>query len=206
MTPAPLQVGQAPSELALNRAGFTPLAFANAVRIGSSRPVYVAGLLRREPLIAPWSIGDDAVAARHRAVDERALARPGHAGQHDQHAERDVDVDVLQVVRAGAANLERARSPSARVGFSAARSSRCRPVSVSLARSRLDRALEDDLAAGRAGARPEVDDVVGDLDDLGLVLDDEDGVALVAQPSQQARSSAGCRADAARSWARRRRR
>src|SRR5674476_1624515 len=55
MTPAPLQVGQAPSELALNSAGFTPLAFANALRIGSSSPVYVAGLLRREPLIAPWS-------------------------------------------------------------------------------------------------------------------------------------------------------
>ncbi|GAP60369.1 hypothetical protein AHiyo1_38770 [Arthrobacter sp. Hiyo1] len=35
---------------------FTPLAFANAFRMGSSRPVYVAGLLRREPLIAPWSI------------------------------------------------------------------------------------------------------------------------------------------------------
>src|SRR5436305_12112409 len=55
MTPAPLQVGHAPSELALNRAGFTPLAFANALRIGSSRPVYVAGLLRREPLIGVWS-------------------------------------------------------------------------------------------------------------------------------------------------------
>src|SRR6478735_2545982 len=56
MTPAPLQPGQAPSELELNKAGFTPLAFANALRIGSSRPVYVAGLLRREPRIAPWSI------------------------------------------------------------------------------------------------------------------------------------------------------
>src|SRR5437016_14036431 len=56
MTPAPLQLGQAPSELALNNAGFTPLAFANALRIGSSSPVYVAGLLRREPRIAPWSI------------------------------------------------------------------------------------------------------------------------------------------------------
>src|SRR5215212_11525271 len=55
MTPAPLQVGQAPSELALNRAGFTPLAFANAVRIGSSSPVYVAGLLLREPRIGAWS-------------------------------------------------------------------------------------------------------------------------------------------------------
>src|SRR3954453_5275586 len=56
MTPAPLQAGQAPSELELNSAGFTPLAFANALRIGSSRPVYVAGLLRRDPLMAPWSI------------------------------------------------------------------------------------------------------------------------------------------------------
>ena len=49
----------------------------------------------------------------------------------------------------------------------------------------LDRALEDHLATGRTGARPEVDDVVGDLDHLGLVLDDQHGVALVAQPQQQ---------------------
>src|SRR5215210_6932569 len=55
MTPAPLQLGQAPSELALNSPGFTPPVFANALRIGSSSPVYVAGLLRREPLIAAWS-------------------------------------------------------------------------------------------------------------------------------------------------------
>ena len=39
MTPAPLQVGQAPSELELNSAGLTLLALANALRIGSSRPV-----------------------------------------------------------------------------------------------------------------------------------------------------------------------
>src|SRR5690348_18093139 len=56
MTPAPLRLGQAPSELALNSAGLTPLAFANALRIGSSSPVYVAGLLRREPRIGVWSI------------------------------------------------------------------------------------------------------------------------------------------------------
>src|SRR3979411_382903 len=56
MTPAPLQVGQAPAGVAVDSAGFTPLAFANALRIGSSSPVYVAGLLRREPRMAPWSI------------------------------------------------------------------------------------------------------------------------------------------------------
>src|SRR5919201_5991223 len=55
MTPTPLQFGQAPSELALNSAGLTPLALANALRIGSSKPLYVAGLLRREPRIAVWS-------------------------------------------------------------------------------------------------------------------------------------------------------
>src|SRR5471032_832840 len=55
MTPAPLHVGQAPSELALKSAGLTPFAFANALRIGSSSPVYVAGLLRREPRIGVWS-------------------------------------------------------------------------------------------------------------------------------------------------------
>src|ERR1700712_1257057 len=55
MTPAPLQVGQAPSEFALNSAGFTPLAFANDLRIASNMPVYVAGLLRREPLMGAWS-------------------------------------------------------------------------------------------------------------------------------------------------------
>src|ERR1700740_77031 len=55
MTPTPLQLGQAPSELALNSAGLTPLALANAVRIGSSSPVQVPGLLRREPLIGVWS-------------------------------------------------------------------------------------------------------------------------------------------------------
>src|SRR6187399_2107344 len=55
MTPAPLQVGHAPSEFALKRAGLTPFAFANALRIGSRMPVYVAGFERREPRIADWS-------------------------------------------------------------------------------------------------------------------------------------------------------
>ena len=51
----------------------------------------------------------DPVAPGHRAVDQRALARAGDPGHHDQHAERDVDVDVLQVVGAGAPHLEHPR-------------------------------------------------------------------------------------------------
>ena len=49
----------------------------------------------------------------------------------------------------------------------------------------VDGALEDHLAAPRAGARAEVDHVVRDRDALGLVLDDQHGVALVAQLEQQ---------------------
>ncbi len=46
-------------------------------------------------------------------------------------------------------------------------------------------ALEDDLAASGARAGTKVDDVVGDGDGFGLVLDDQHRVALVAQPQQQ---------------------
>src|SRR3712207_6546820 len=55
MTPAPLQFGQAPWEFALKSAGLTPFALPKAVRTGSRSPVYVAGLLRRDPRMADWS-------------------------------------------------------------------------------------------------------------------------------------------------------
>src|SRR6185503_6834317 len=70
MTPAPLQAGQAPSELELKSAGFTPFAFANALRTGSSSPVYVAGLLRRDPRIGVWSIDTTPAAAGIEAMSE----------------------------------------------------------------------------------------------------------------------------------------
>ena len=124
------------------------------------------------------------VAARDRAVDQGALARPGHAGDHDEHAERDVDVDVLQVVGGRAADLERAGRRAHRflergaVVEVAAGEGAARAQAV-------DRALEHDLATARARAGTEVDDVVGDGDRLRLVLDDQHGVALVAQLQQQ---------------------
>ena len=47
------------------------------------------------------------------------------------------------------------------------------------------RALEDHVAAVLAGAGPEVDDVVGGADRLLVVLDDDDGVAEIAQPRER---------------------
>ena len=44
---------------------------------------------------------------------------------------------------------------------------------------------DDDLAAVLPRARADVDDVVGDPDRLLVVLDDEHGVAEVAQPDQR---------------------
>ena len=58
-------------------------------------------------------------------------------------------------------------------------------MSVPLARSPSTVPSKHDLAAAGAGARAEVDDVVGDRDRLRLVLDDEHGVALVPQLQQQ---------------------
>src|ERR671914_59305 len=114
MTRALLQVGQAPSELALNSAGFTPLAFANAVRIGSSNPVYVAGLLRREPRIAPWSTDTTPAPAQQQVVhaldvvgvqaDRRLVEDVGDVGER-----RPEVADHLRALRLTA--RQRARRP-----------------------------------------------------------------------------------------------
>ena len=72
----------------------------------------------------------------------------------------------------------------------APRCARCptrkRPVSdAGFALSSSGRALGDDAAAQAPGARAEVDDVVGRFDGLGVVLDDDDAVAEIAQPAQR---------------------
>src|SRR6266567_1633333 len=115
MTPAPLQLGQAPSELALNSAGFTPLAFANALRIGSSSPVLVAGLLRREPRIGVWSTDStpsrpgtepwigEAQSSAHRFLHERAdscLFGGGQLLQREGGRPHGVFVEVRLVAKA----------------------------------------------------------------------------------------------------------
>ena len=98
------------------------------------RPVYVAGFERGVRPIGDWSIwitlsicsipSIDAVRARlvgravqlarQRAiedlVDQRRLARAADAGDGDQHAERNLDVDVLEVVLARAFDDDRCRA------------------------------------------------------------------------------------------------
>ena len=134
MTPAPLQSGQAPSELALNSAGFTPLAFANALRIGSSSPVYVAGLLRREPLIAAWSTDTTPSRPDTEPWISELLpdpATPVTTTSTPSGMSTSTSCRLWVLAPRTSSTPDGVRT----VSLSEARSSRWRPVSVSLARS-----------------------------------------------------------------------
>src|SRR5918993_760852 len=179
MTPAPLHVGQAPSELELKSPGFTPLAFAKDLRIESSSLVYVAGLLRREPRIAVWSITTTPSRPETEPSISELLPEPA-TPVRTQSTPSGMSTSTSWRLCVDAPRISSVPDDDRTDSLRAARSSRWRPVMVSL-----HRALETDGAALRAGAGAEVDDVVGDRGRLGLVLDDEQGVALVPQLQQQ---------------------
>ena len=163
--------------------------------------------------VAAPRAADRGLVDRHHAVAARTPSRrisellpePGHAGDDDEHAERDVDVDVPQVVGVGAADLER---PD---GVAHRRLERGAVVEVAAGdRAALaqpvDGALEHHLAA--RGAR-----AAGRGRRRGRRS--RSSPACARRPARccpcraaaaAARSSAGCRAGAARSSARRRRR
>ena len=121
---------------------------------------------------------------RHGGVDQRALPGTGHPGDHRQHPERDVHVDVAEVVPTGAADGQAAgRRPGRRLEARAV-------VEVATGQGAagpqtLDGPGVADLSAVHPGPRPEVDHVVGDLDRLRFVLHHQHRVALVPQPHQQ---------------------
>ena len=50
----------------------------------------------------------------------------------------------------------------------------------------LERPFRDDLATARAGVRPEIKNVVGRADRFLVVLDHDDGIPEIAQPTQRA--------------------
>src|SRR6266536_4773086 len=144
MTPAALQLGQAPSELALNSAGFTPLAFANALRIGSSSPVYVAGLLRREPRIGVWSSDTTPSRPDTEPLISELLSEPATpvtTTSTPSGTSTSTSCRLWVLAPRTSSTPDGVRTD----GFREARSSRCRPVGVSLARSALDGALEHHL-------------------------------------------------------------
>src|SRR5690606_24162449 len=124
-------------------------------------------------------------AARERLVDERALARARDARHADDHPEREVHVEPLEVV------LARVLDPDHALGIDRAarrrHGDRLLAGEVLAGERALVRedvvvvALEDDLAAVAAGAGADVHDLVGPPHHRLVVLDDEDRVADVAE-------------------------
>src|SRR5690606_6674179 len=116
-----------------------------------------------------------------------ALARSAHARHRREHAERELDVDVAQVVLLGADHLDRAaRAPALGPGLDLPATGEVLPgEAVFGARELLGRSAEDDLAAEVPRTGTEVDHVIALADRLLVVLDDDDGVAEVAQPLQR---------------------
>ena len=106
----------------------------------------------------------------------------------------------------GAADLQRAGRACAAASLSAARSSRWRPVMVSLARSPATVPSKQIVPPSAPAPGPRSTTWSAMRDGLRLVLDDEHRVALVAQPQQQVVHPLRCRAGAGRWSARRRRR
>ena len=147
--------------------------------------MYVAGFERREPRIADWSmtVTDGSVRGRQPWISE-LLPEPA--------------TPVTATSTPSGTSTEtswRLWSRAFRIGIEPRGCARLRLqllAHVEVAAGgraggdqAVDRALEDDRAAVRTRARAHVDDVVGDPDDLRVVLDDEDRVALVAQPLEQ---------------------
>ena len=152
----------------------------------------------------PGRLGGLAAVLQQRRVQhvlhQRRLARAGDAGDAHQPLQRDAHVDVLQVVLAGALELQPAvgtrlrhhaagtrRRPCA--GGGRARRRHALAAAQVLARegrlvsaNRLRAAEEHDLAAALAGAGAEIQDAIGLEHDLRVVLDHDQRVARIAQP------------------------
>ena len=118
-------------------------------------------------------------------VDQRALAGAGDAGDADEAAERELDVDVLEVVLGGPFDLEALLEV---VLAPLGGDQDALLAAEVLAGERLlalddlvEGALGNEFAAVRAGRRADVDDVVGGAHDVLVVLDDDHGVADLAE-------------------------
>ena len=180
-----MQFSQAPFELKLNSPASTLLACANAFRMSSITPVYVAGLERVDVPTADWSITiASGCSGRNTSSISELLPEPATPV-----------TTVRTAVGMSTSTSLRLFARASRIGsqpFGSRDPVLDRQAAIEVAAGERvgmpkvrERALEDDLAAGAAGVRPDVDHVIGRLDHVRVVLDDDHGVAPVAQQLQQ---------------------
>src|SRR5690606_37668616 len=119
---------------------------------------------------------------------QRRLAAAGHPGDAHEHDQRDIDGNVLEVVSGGTDERELA----ALLGFAALGGNfdphAAGEVFAGKAIARVEnigrRALGDDMATVNAGARTDVEDMVGGQNGILVVLDDDNRIAEIAQAAQ----------------------
>src|ERR1700682_2240937 len=127
-------------------------------------------------------------AAIQNVAHQRALARAADAGDTDQLAQREIHIDVLQVVLGGATHNDHLA-----VTLAAPPRQRDRSLTAKKrARDRLGRFQDvverpggDNVSAVLAGSRSDVDDEVGRPHRLFVVLDHDHRVADVSQRQQR---------------------
>ena len=117
-------------------------------------------------------------------IDQSGFAGAGNAGDNRHHAERKDYVEILEVVLARAEDGDRFAIRAAALGKHGDPLA-SGDVGAGERGGRVHdfrrRSAGDQLAAMTAGAGAEVDDIVGAADGFFIVLDDEHGVAEVAQ-------------------------
>src|SRR3954468_1610976 len=126
---------------------------------------------------------------RHRAMenvfDERRFPAARHAGHRHEQPERNLDVEVAQVVLARALDADDAIRIHAPTYFGNGDLDLASQVAsgdrILVGADFLDGAFGDDQPAMLAGAGPQIDQVVGRLHRLFVVLDDDDRVAEIAE-------------------------
>ena len=131
-----------------------------------------------------------------RLIDKRRFSRAAHAGHGDERAERDIQRDVLEVVPRRAAEDERFAVPLPAGGGDCDTpfppkilgGVRDRLEAVAVHRNRVVAGFEhlrtaggDEISAVLPRTGSEVDDVVGALDHLLVVFDDDDRIPQVAE-------------------------
>ena len=139
---------------------------------------------------------------------QRRLARARNAGHDHEPAERHAERLLAQVVQR--CSLRSSSAGDRAVDCAPLRERMAQRLREQSAGDRFRRALQllgrargDDVAAARARAGPEIDDVVGAPDRVLVVLDHEQRIALRREPRRAYRAGCGCRADAGR-WSARR--
>ena len=147
-------------------------------------PAVLAGMLARAVQPARQGLVE-------RLDDQGALAAARDAGDAGEGAERDAGRHVLQVVLARALHGQPAAALGRRLAalLGNGHLAKAREVLAgeagAVGHDLLGRALGDDPAAMRPGARPHVDQMVGGADRVLVVLDHQHRVAEVAQAGQR---------------------